>query len=369
MLIRRSLPSLAALAALATLATLATVACGGDDTTDDTTNDTTDDTTDAPASLTLLSYDSFTPPEDAFDEFTATTGIEVELALGGDAGELVAKAVLTAGNPEGDVLWGVDNTLLSRAIEGEVFEPYESTVAELDPELSALVPGHELTPVSFGDVCINYDVEALDALGLVPPADFADLVDPAYADLLVVPSAVTSSPGLAFLLATVAELGDPGWQQWWEELRENGVLVVDGWSAAYGIEFTRAGGDRPLVVSYGSSPPAEVLFADPPLPDGSPAPTGVVEATCFRQVEFAGVLRGTEHEAAAGLLVDYLASPAFQATMPETLFVYPANTAVELPPSFQQHAVIPSDPLRLDPDEIAAGRQQWVDEWTAIVLR
>jgi thiamine transport system substrate-binding protein len=344
------------LAALALLPVAA--ACGGDDAGDE------------PVTLTLLAYDSFLVADDAFDEFTEATGIEVEVALGGDAGELVSKAVLTSGNPEGDVLWGVDNTLLSRALEADVFEPYESSrLGELREELVALVPGREVTPVDFGDVCVNYDVAALEERGLEPPQGFDDLISPAYRDLLVVPSPATSSPGLAFLLATIAELGDPGWQDWWRSLRANGVMVVDGWSQAYYEAFTRAGGDRPLVVSYGSSPPAEVLFADPPLPEGAPAPTGVVPATCFRQVEFAGVLRGTEHPEQARLLVDYLVSPSFQAELPETLFVYPANRLVELPPTFAEHTVVPEQALTVDPSRIAANRQQWVDEWTTIVLR
>lgn len=332
-------------------------ACGADD-------------SDGPTTLTLLAYDSFVLPDDAFDAFTAATGVEVEVAIGGDAGELVSKAALTAGNPEGDVLWGVDNTLLSRALDAEVFEPYTSTrLGELRDELVGLVPGREVTPVDFGDVCVNYDVAALEQWGLEPPQDFDDLVAPEYRDLLVVPSPATSSPGLAFLLATVAEYGETGWQDWWRDLRANGVLVVDGWSQAYYEEFTRAGGDRPLVVSYGSSPPAEVLFADPPLPDGAPAPTGVVPTTCFRQVEFAGVLRGTEHPEAARQLVDYLVSDEFQALLPEHLFVYPANRLVELPPTFERYAVVPDEALTLDPSRIAANRQAWVDEWTTIVLR
>ena len=179
---------------------------------------------------------------------------------------------------------------------------------------------------------------------------------------------MTSSPGLAFLLATISAEGD-GWRDYWAALRANDVKVVDDWDAAYYGEFTRAGGDRPLVVSYASSPPVEVLYADPPLADGAPAPTGVAAGTCFRQVEFAGVLRGTEHEAEARQLVDYLLGPEFQADMPLTLFVYPANETVALPDLFEQYATPITDAHSLDPDEIAAERQGWIDDWTATVLR
>ncbi len=325
----------------------------------------------AGTTVTLVAYDSF-PEEDtslneALASFTADTGIDVELLLAGDTGTMLAKAELTAGNPEGDVMWGIDNTFLSRALEAEIFEPYAPAgVDALRPELVDLVPGAEATPVDFGDVCVNYDIGWFDEAGLAPPASLEDLTDPAYADLLVVQNPATSSPGLAFLLATIDEFGEPRWRDYWTALDDNGVEVVDGWTEAYYSSFTWAGGgSKPLVVSYGSSPPAEVLFADPPRED---APTGVVEDTCFRQVEFAGVLRGTDQPAAARALVDFLVGEELQAELPLNLFVYPANTEVELPPEFAAHAVIPEDPRSLDPALVEARRAAWIDEWSALVL-
>jgi thiamine transport system substrate-binding protein len=319
--------------------------------------------------VTLLAYDSFVTSAGLFDTFTAQTGITVEVATGGDAGELLSKAILTKGNPEGDVLWGVDNTLLSRAVDEEVFEPYTSdALADVPEELTALVPGGEATPVDFGDVCLNVDQRWFDEQGIEPPATLAELTDPAYRDLLVVPNPATSSPGLAFLLASVAEFGEDGWQEWWRQLRANGVEVVDGWTEAYTVRFSGSSGagPKPIVVSYGSSPPAEVVFADPPV---DAPPTAVVEESCFRQVEFAGVLRGTDRVEAAQQLIDFLLSPAFQEDMPLNMFVYPANAQAALPEVFTEFAVIPAEPLALDPATIAAHREDWIDEWTSIVLR
>jgi thiamine transport system substrate-binding protein len=322
------------------------------------------------ATVTLVVYESFpvedTPVNDALTAFTEDTGIDVELLVAGDTGTMLSKAELTAGNPEGDVMWGVDNTFLSRALAAEVFEPYESDVlAQLDPDLVALVPGREVTPVDYGDVCVNYDLEWFADRGLAPPESIADLADPAYADLLVVQNPATSSPGLAFLLATIAELGEDGWEPYWGSLVDNGVAVVDGWTEAYYERATWWGGDRPLVVSYGSSPPVEVIFSDPPVAE---APTGVVEATCFRQVEFAGVLRGTDAPEDARRLVDFLASPEFQREVALNLFVFPANTSVELAPEFERYAVIPDEPLTMDTATIGAQREAWTDRWTSIVL-
>jgi thiamine transport system substrate-binding protein len=323
-----------------------------------------DDST--PDRLVLLAYDSFTPPDDAFDLFTAETGIEVQIALGGDAGELIAKAGLTAGNPEGDVLWGVDNTLLSRALDAEVFDPYVSLAHPLRPELIDSGAG-VVTPVDYGDVCINIDDGALVDRGITPPVTLDDLIDPIYRSLLVVSDASTSSPGLAFLLATIDRFGDDGWTDYWRALVDNDVLVVSGWSDAYYTAFSRYGGDRPLVLSYASSPPAEVLFADPPLADDSPAPTSVMVDSCFRQIEFAGVLRGTKFTNEARRLVDHLVSVEFQRTLPENLFVFPSNTEAELPTSFLRHAPVVTAPSTMEASRISEGRTRWVEEWLTIV--
>lgn len=350
------------LLAVSVLAAIA-VGCGSDSTSPG-----------KPSAITLVAYDSF-PPEkttlnDALGEFTKSTGITVKIVIAGDAGTMVTKAKLTAGNPEGDVMWGVDNTLVSAVLDGKVFDKYEPNDAgAIATNLTALVPGHELTPVDFGDVCINYDIAWFKTRNLQPPSSLDDLVDPKYKDLLVVENPSTSSPGLAFLMATIAHFGNTGWKDYWKSLRANGVEVVDGWTTAYDDEFSGAAGSngsKPLVVSYGSSPPAEVIFADPPRAD---APTGVLESTCFRQVEFAGVLRGTTHVPEARKLLDYLISARFQNELPLNLFVYPARTDATLPAEFTKFAVVAAKPFTIDPTDIAANRQQWQDEWTTIVLR
>lgn len=325
-----------------------------------------------PIDLTLVVYDSFpsegTTLNDALATFTDQTGIGVDVLVAGDAGTMVSKAVLTAGNPEGDVMFGVDDTNLARAVDGSVFEAHVADgIDTVSDNLRQLVPDDLVTPVDFGDVCVNYDIDWFDEQGLAPPTTFEQLLDPEYRGLLVVPNPASSSPGLAFLLATIARFGEDGWTDYWRALVANDVAVVDGWTEAYYEQFTGAGGGpHPLVVSYGSSPPAEVIFADPPVDEPG---TAIVESTCLRQVEFAGVLRGTDHPDEAGQLVDFLISSTFQAEIPLNLFVYPANGDVALPDVFTEFAVVPSDPLAVDPTVVAEHRQGWIEEWTDIVLR
>jgi len=349
---RRFVPRAVLAAALAGVLVLA--ACGGDD----------------PDSVTLVAYESFpTDPDNpivlALAEFAEQSGIDVEILIAGDAGTMLSKAALTAGNPEGDVMWGIDNTFLSRAIDAEIFDPYEAAQFDsLPTDLVELVPGREATPVDFGDVCVNYDIAALADAGVPPPTGLTDLRAPEFSGMLAVENPATSSPGLAFLLATVAEFGDDGWEPYWEALAANDVRVVDGWTQAYYEEFSWWGGERPLVVSYGSSPPFEVMFADDAL---DAAPTAVVESTCFRQVEFAGVLAGTNAPTAARELVDFLGSERFQREIAMNLFVFPANPHVELADEFVRWATIPDEPLALDPARIEEHRADWIDRWTAIV--
>ena len=365
--------------ALIFAASLLAGACGNNqstnpgDASDQTDIPTTDSTTDSNTSekviLTLLAYDSFTPSPNIFDDFTAQTGVDVEISLGGDAGELVTKAGLTSGNPEADVLWGVDNTLLSRALSKDIFTPYATkNLTDLDESARKLVPNNEVTPVDTGDVCINYDVNWFKQRNVAPPLTLRALTSSNYANLLVVPSPVSSSPGLAFMLATIAEFGQDGWDEYWKSLKQNGTLIVSDWTTAYYTEFSGSSGkgDRPIVVSYGSSPPAEMIFANP---RPATAPTAVAALTCFRQVEFAGILRGTKHEREAQLLIDYLTEIKFQEDLPLTLFVYPANNKAKLPEDFVKYSLRPESPLQLDPDLISNNLLFWLDEFTNIVLR
>ncbi|MGA0864120.1 MAG: thiamine ABC transporter substrate-binding protein [Ilumatobacteraceae bacterium] len=296
--------------------------------------------------VTLLAYDSFTPPEGIFSAFEDETGLRVNVVTGGDSGSVISKAILTAGNPEGDVLWGVDNTTFSRAEDAELFT--------------------DVAPVDEGDVCINYDKEWYASRTLEPPTSLDALITPTYKGQLVVQDPVNSSPGLAFLMATIAKYGD-GWQNWWKALRANDVLVVSDWTSAYTVEFSGSSGKGryPLVVSYGSSPPAEVLYAATPIDE---PPTGVIESTCFRQTEYVGTLRGADNPDGAKKLMEFLLGRQFQESLPLSMFVFPVNPDAELPQLFQKFAVRVTDPLQIPADEIADKRDRWIDEWRAIVL-
>lgn len=322
-----------------------------------------------PVTLRLMTHDSFDISQDVLAAFTADTGINVEVFKAGDGGEMLNKAILSKNNPLADVIFGIDNTFLGRALDQDVLLAYKSLLLESIPADYQLDPQARALPVDLGDVCLNYDVAWFEAAGKLSPDSLDDLIAADYAGLTVVENPATSTPGMAFLLTTIAQYGEDGYLDYWSALRENDVLVVDGWEQAYYEHFSAASeGDRPIVVSYASSPAAEVVFAETP-PERAPTAAVLADGTCFRQIEFVGILKGTEHEAEAQKLIDFMLGKAFQEDIPLHMFVYPVNETAELPAVFQQYAHLPANPATLDPATIEQERQTWIEAWTNTVLR
>ncbi|MEU9380737.1 thiamine ABC transporter substrate-binding protein [Streptomyces sp. NPDC048279] len=323
--------------------------------------------------VTLVSHDSWAVSKNVLQDFEKRSGYKVHVLKDGDAGQAVNKAILTKDNPQGDVFFGVDNTLLSRALDNGLFQPYEAKgLDRVGAGYQLDAAKHRVTPVDYGDICVNYDKAYFSEHRLTPPASYADLVKPQYKNLLVTENAATSSPGLGFLLGSAAQYGDGGWQGYWKKLKDNGVKVVDGWEQAYNEEFSgsaggkKAKGDRPLVVSYASSPPAEVIYGDP---KPSTAPTGVATGTCFRQIEFAGLLSNAGNTKGGKALIDFLVSKEFQEDMPLNMFVYPVLKGAAVPAEFTKYGPAAQDPETMAPEKIAANRDQWVKTWTSLVLK
>ncbi|MFF5441927.1 thiamine ABC transporter substrate binding subunit [Streptomyces achromogenes] len=326
-----------------------------------------------PKTVTLVSHDSWSVSKSVVKDFEKRSGYKLRVLKDGDAGQAVNKAILTKGNPQGDVFFGVDNTLLSRALDNGLFQPYEPKGAgSVRPENRVDQDKHRVTPVDTGDICVNYDKAWFSAHKLTPPQSFADLAKPAYKNLLVTENAATSSPGLGFLLGSAARFGDQGWPEYWKKLKANGVKVVDGWEQAYYQEFSgssegrKAGGDRPLVVSYASSPPAEVIYAKK---RPATAPTGVAYGTCFRQTEYAGLLSNAKNPEGGKAFLDFLLTRQFQQDMPLNMFVYPVVEGAAVPADFTEYGPAAKDPEILAPEKIAANRDQWVSAWTSLVLK
>ena len=323
-----------------------------------------------PVELTVMTHDSFAISEEVVAAFEGANNVKVTFLASGDTGAALNKAILTKDAPLADVFYGVDNTFLSRALGADIFEPYQPSALANVPTAFRLDPENRMTPVDYGDVCINYDKTYFAENNLPIPVSLEDLLKSEYNGLLVVENPATSSPGLAFLLATVAHFGDPGYLDFWAALRDNGLVVVNDWETAYYANFSASSGQgpQPMVVSYGSSPPAEVIFAETPL-DDAPTASIIGPDTCFRQIEFVGILKGTQNRALAEKFVDFMLSKDFQEDLPMQMFVFPVNPDAALPDEFVQYAQIPEQPAQLNPADIAANRERWIAEWTKTVLR
>ncbi len=323
-----------------------------------------------PRTLTVMTHDSFAMSEELKTEFEAANNVTLQFLQSGDTGEALGKAILAYGQPLADVFYGVDNTFLSRALHESIFERYDSPLLADIPDAFKLDAEKRALPVDYGDVCLNYDIGWFTEHGIAPPSNLEDLAQSEYKDLVVVENPATSSPGLAFLLATIGHFGEEAYQNYWAALRANGVLVVNDWETAYYTEFSGSSGrgPRPIVVSYGSSPPFEVIYADPPRDD---APTAAVTGagSCFRQVEFVGILTGTPNRDLAEAWVDFMLSPRFQEDMPLQMGVLPVNANATLDATFEKYLAVPEAPVSVDPAAIADNREAWIEAWTAAVLR
>jgi thiamine transport system substrate-binding protein len=325
----------------------------------------------AARTLTVASHDSFSISEDLVTAFEEEHNVEIQFLQLGDAGAALNRLILSRDAPLADVFFGVDNTFLSRALDADIFVPYASPLLEEIPDELKLDTESRLLPVDYGFVNINADRLWFEQEGIPLPERLEDLVEPQYRGLLAVMNPATSSPGLAFLLATIGHFGEDGYLDFWQALRENDVLITNGWSEAYYNHFTVGSGgtgDRPLVVSYSTSPPADVLFASDERTE--PASVNVNPPDgAFRQIEFVGILRGTTQVELAQAWVDYMLSEPFQEDIPLQMFVYPANRNAELPDLFVQFAEVPAHPAQVDPDAVEANREAWIEAWTDVMIR
>jgi thiamine transport system substrate-binding protein len=323
-----------------------------------------------PVTLTVMTHDSFAASKDVIAAFEQANNVKLSFLKSGDAGAALNRAILSKDAPLADVFYGVDNTFLSRALDAGIYEAYASPLLSSIPAEFKLDPQNRALPVDFGDVCINYDKAYFAQKNLGLPQTLEDLVKPEYKGMLVMENPATSSTGLVFLLATIAHFGENNYLDYWKSLRDNGVVVVNGWETAYYTNFSGSSGKgaQPLVVSYNSSPAAEVVYATTPI-DQPPTGSILGKDTCFRQVEFVGILKGTQHLALAEKFVDFMLGEKFQQDMPLQMFVYPANTQAKLPDVFTKFAQLPPEPARIDPAVIAKNRDAWIKAWSEVVLK
>lgn len=313
--------------------------------------------------LRVMVHSSFEIPKPLLAQFEKQNNIKLAIIKGGDAGEMLNKLILTRAKPVADVVFGIDNTLVSKALGANVLE--DSLPQAKDDSQGGL--GAAVAAVDYGFVTLNYDKAALAKSSVALPKSLQDLTLPAYKNWLVVPNPATSSPGYAFLLATISSMGEENAFAWWAQMRTNGVKVVKGWTEAYYTEFTHNKGSRPLVVSYATSPAAEVFFSKKKITE---SPTGnlFLKGGVFRQVEGVALIKGGGQRDAALKFVDFMRSPPVQEALQTNMWMYPvqANTSRA---EVMRHAVEPVEFETPDVQLVATKGADWVARWTKVVLK
>ena len=321
--------------------------------------------------LTLVTHDSFAISEETIAAFEAEHDVTVEILPAGDAVEALNRVILTRGNPIGDVMFGVDNISYVRALREGVFEEYESPELENVDGRWIFDDSNRVTPINYGYVLFNYQKAALESGGLAPPTTLEELTLPDWRGRVAVEDPNTSSPGQQFMLATIAYFGENGqytWLDFWRDMRANDVIVTSGWEDAYYAQFVQYGGEAWMVMSYATSPPAEVIFAEQPL-DSSPTANVLIPTASYLQIEGVGILEGTPRRALAEKFIDFMLGARFQEDIPGNMFVYPVRRGASLPQEFVDFADVPDQPAELDAEQVEANLERWLDEWSDVVLR
>lgn len=322
-----------------------------------------------PGQLNVMTHDSFAVTDSVLKAFEKENNVKVNVTLSGDVGSALNKAILTKSAPLADVFYGIDNTFLSRGLTAGIYEPYQSPLLNQMPMEFQLDKTNAVSPVDFGDVCINYDKAFFSGKNLPIPTSLDDLLKPEYRGLLVIENPAISSPGLSFLLTTIAKYGNQGYLDYWRQLRSNGVVVVNDWNTAYYTNFSGSSGKgaQPMVVSYNTSPAAEVVYATTKLTD-APTASLIGDGMCWRQVEFVGILKGAKNLPMARKFVDFMLGRSFQEDIPLKMYMYPANAGAALPEEFAKYVQVPAHAASLSPELIAANLDTWIVQWRKIVI-
>lgn len=312
-------------------------------------------------------HSSFSLPKPLLAQFEAQSGLKLSIIKGGDAGEMLNKLILTRAKPVADVVFGIDNALVAKAQAAQVLEAHGLPAMAQTAEGTEKSLGSLAIPVDYGFVTLNYDKAAVAKSGVALPKTLADLTQPAYRNWLVVQNPATSSPGYAFMLATIASMGEEKAYDWWAKMRANGVKVAKGWSEAYYTEFTRNGGTHPLVVSYATSPAAEVFYSKEKITE-SPTANLFLQGGVFRQVEGVALIKGGDQREAALKFMTFMRSPAVQEALQTSMWMFPVQSKTPRA-EVMRHAAEPATFESLPADTMAEKGSQWVSRWTQVVLK
>ena len=307
------------------------------------------------ADLTIYTYESFNsewgPGPVVFTSFEEQCGCKIKVVTPGDSGKVLNRVILEKGNPKADILLGLNNSELEKSFKYKLWVPYRSPLLGKVPKDLVLDKKHRVTPFDYGFISFVYDSQKLKN----PPRNLKDLLDKKYKRKIVIENPKTSSPGLSMLHWTIAVFGEKGYLEYWKKLQKNLLSITDGWSAAYGM-FTK--GEVPIVLSYVTSPAYHLEYEKTERYKAA-----FFEEGHYRQVEFAGILKGTEQIKRAQEFIDFMLSENFQNTIPLTNWMYPVIQHQPLPDSFRI-APEPKAIPELSSSFVYKKNTEWLKAWS-----
>lgn len=308
--------------------------------------------------LTIYTYNSFTsewgPGPLVTPLFEKQCGCKIEWVALEDGAALLSRLQLEGDRSAADLVLGLDTNLTAEAAATGLFAPHSLDLKGLSLPIAWTDPS--FVPFDYGYFAFVYDSEALKS----PPNSFAELVMPGAGPKLLLQDPRTSTPGLGLLLWVKQIYGDKS-AEVWRSLAPKILTVSKGWSESYGL-FQK--GEAPIVLSYTTSPAYHLMVDKTDRYKALDFPEGN-----YLQVEVAGMLKTSQHQDLAKQFLAFMVSPEFQKTIPTTNWMYPVtDIGADLPQVFRDIPK-PAKSLLYSPDEVAAHRQAWIEEWLDIVSR
>tara|TARA_X000001036_G_scaffold281720_1_gene261638 strand:+ start:12153 stop:13271 length:1119 start_codon:yes stop_codon:yes gene_type:complete len=326
--------------------------------------------------LRILTYDIAAFSQEMLDGFTNTSGYEVELIRTDDAGGILEQMLQTQGAPQADLAVGLDNTYLQTALDFCLLQPHSTVAPNLDPAATMPYEGPYALPFDQGDVCLNVDEDGLNETERSMPEDLWELTNEEWNGKTAFPSPVTSSPGRAFMIATIDyfendENTTTDAFDWWSAMAQNQARFTTGWTEAYEIHYSGGYGeyveghigDALITVSYCHSPGVEAYFSG----NSTHSTSITIERSTFHQVEYAGIINGAVNDEAANAFLSYLLSEEVNRNMPENNLMLSVLENPSFPETdgYQWHADEPELNANISMDRIAQSMDTWLELWQA----
>ncbi len=315
----------------------------------------------AEETLTIYSYDSFVSyglPDATNKLFEEKYNCKIEYRTFGGVGATLNRLILEKNNPQADLFVGLNMNNLARALEEEIFISYRPENYEVIPEEYRIDKNWRVTPFDGpNSLAIIYDSEVIKN----PPRSFEDLLKPEYKGKLILEDPRSSSPGMGFLLWTIAVYGEDHYLDYWEKLEPTIFHIYPDWTSAFDTAFVQ-NKEAPMVLSYDVDP-AYFYYED----EVTRYKAVIPEEGGWLQLEFVGIVNDSKHQELAQQYMEFMLSREFQENLPLYQWAFPIDTSIQLPECYD-YAVNADKYITLPLEDIANKSQIWLEQWIEMII-